>query len=1085
MMRRLISTIVILFVLASILGKDVIAQTNWRSIGNFPGYYFLTGYFWNAKVGVAGDVHQLIYTRNGISWNNSSTSGLPVMASRMSMRCFDGKTVYAALLDNFGSVGGFAELWSSTDSGASWNRIQQIPLTTAYVPPFVNGVDVYWDYATNTPVLCGTIVAQLGKYNLVASADDQAILPYFSWNGGRSWYNGTLVPSSTFSYGGGYGAWVDTVKHIFYACAEDGPPHIMQSLDSGLTWSFLPVAPPSPFIIDDLEGASDKLFVQGSTGVCMTSNGGGSWKSLGGPLRTQDDTRFCVFGCQGLAVVAFDDKGGIWMANDWDAESPNDAVFSTTGYECDSSTLIIPLDSSYAPGPMAVSLSDDDSVFTVQSASKLISPGGQILIRFHPRDVQNHTAKVAIAPLGYPGCDVVRNISGKASLQHAMLSAPMPRVGCQPQLASFTVNNPNCDSLHISSTITSSPLLTISSFDSTIGASYSIPFECSPLQQSGVKSYTIQIHGTYEPSGFSYDTIFPVAVQYAHVTSLLQSSVARIDFAPESQCHASDTDVVLENFGCDTLRVSLTQSLASQWSITPSFDSITLLPGDKDTVHVHFASVVPGSYDARLSYPYTGPHTDITVINLHAEVLALSPSVLLPVRQVDLGTRSICEPDSMIEIALSNTGCDTIRIANANLSTGIAFQLLNSVDTILPPDGILHANIQYHPMQRGVASQLLTFRISRLDGSRGRDTAVSFSTTIVRGSALISATTNAIDVGETYVCEERDTMIVLQNSGCDSLCIDSMSIAPTYFEIIKSAHRGGTATTVCLGPGDRDTLYLRSAIDTVGAPSSNVAALTIVSDATIPVAPILLTRGISYPAPWSLRLYASDSSSDQINAIAGTEIAYRLVQRGNLPRDVTESTMEITYIDDVLQFLRAEGCTISNYRRSADGRAHLLCTVAPVGPDSLLATLHFLPYVSRNNRTAIEIDNINFQSSLSRPNECIAAVTTRAGAFEVGKECGSALLTNLLQGSPIVIDAITPNPAHNEISVTYFRAGAESADVEIVVEDMLGRCVIDKTVSSDGENNRETLNLSTLAEGVYQVRILSSGSIAHGRFVKQ
>jgi hypothetical protein len=112
-------------------------------------------------------------------------------------------------------------------------------------------------------------------------------------------------------------------------------------------------------------------------------------------------------------------------------------------------------------------------------------------------------------------------------------------------------------------------------------------------------------------------------------------------------------------------------------------------------------------------------------------------------------------------------------------------------------------------------------------------------------------------------------------------------------------------------------------------------------------------------------------------------------------------------------------------------------------------------------------------------------VTTRAGAFEVGKECGSALLTNLLQGSPIVIDAITPNPAHNEISVTYFRAGAESADVEIVVEDMLGRCVIDKTVSSDGENNRETLNLSTLAEGVYQVRILSSGSIAHGRFVKQ
>ncbi|HWF44493.1 MAG TPA: hypothetical protein VG537_07620, partial [Candidatus Kapabacteria bacterium] len=128
MARRKILFFIILFLCASSIeaGTAIAQKTNWRQIGSFPGRIFLSGHFWNSKTGVVGDGNQFLYTRDGRTWNTSSTSGIPIATYRLSMRCFDSKTVYAALLNNYGLAGGgVAELWSSTDSGATWVRIQQ------------------------------------------------------------------------------------------------------------------------------------------------------------------------------------------------------------------------------------------------------------------------------------------------------------------------------------------------------------------------------------------------------------------------------------------------------------------------------------------------------------------------------------------------------------------------------------------------------------------------------------------------------------------------------------------------------------------------------------------------------------------------------------------------------------------------------------------------------------------------------------------------------------------------------------------------------------------------------------------------
>src|ERR1019366_616417 len=155
---------------------------------------------------------------------------------------------------------------------------------------------------------------------------------------------------------------------------------------------------------------------------------------------------------------------------------------------------------------------------------------------------------------------------------------------------------------------------------------------------------------------------------------------------------------------------------------------------------------------------------------------------------------------------------------------------------------------------------------------------------------------------------------------------------------------GGSFT---LGSGEYDTIWLKTQIDTTGGTSVNNATLTITSDAQPPLAPITLTREIQYPIPWGLHLSPADS------AAPGTDVTFRVIQSGKLPANITSVEFTITYDDDLLRFVRAEerGVDTIGYTRTPNGLAHLTIRVAPVVADSVVATLHFYPYVARATQT--------------------------------------------------------------------------------------------------------------------------------------
>ncbi|HEX5316621.1 MAG TPA: T9SS type A sorting domain-containing protein, partial [Candidatus Kapabacteria bacterium] len=515
-------------------------------------------------------------------------------------------------------------------------------------------------------------------------------------------------------------------------------------------------------------------------------------------------------------------------------------------------------------------------------------------------------------------------------------------------------------------------------------------------------------------------------------------------------------------------------TLGSGWSISPNSDTLRLLPDDIDSIHIHFSSVAPGYYHTRFTYPYLGRSSGTVSFVLGATVLAAPPNIALSDTAFDLGTRTICENDTTFDFSIANIGCDSIAFNNYNMDPGASFQLSDASDTILPPNGILHKQIVYQPDSDGVLTQMLSFHFSRTDGSLASDTSISFRVNITGERKALESSIASLDAGETYLCHERDTFIVIQNTGCDSICVTD-SITPTGFIITRG-------NSFYLAPGATDTVWLRTQIDTTGGTLANTALLSITSDAVPPIAPIVLSREIEYPVTWGMHLSAPES--EQAGAIA----TYQIIQTGTLPPDVTALDFTLSYEDDLLGYVPASdpSLTPGTFVRSSDGVAHQRFHIAPIADDSILATLHFTNFLTRSSaQTTIALDSINFLSSLNRPNDCVASIYTGQTEFTQLPECGSLELVNFLQTGTVRIDNIEPNPAVENISLSISSAARSAISGELSIIDAIGRTVRHQHVLIAQANESFSMSLEDLPSGFYAVQLHGAGMASTKEFIKE
>ncbi|MDP4200363.1 MAG: hypothetical protein Q8922_15265 [Bacteroidota bacterium] len=500
------------FRISALVIVSVAALTNATLAQPFTWHYMgkagaTCGYFWNARTGVTGYGTSILYTRDGRTWRDGS--GLTGNLFVSSIRCFDGRTLYAAGLNR--GVGN-GEVWKSTDSGVSWSFVFSQPL--GINPNGWEGADVYWDYKANAPALRGTTVVSLDSNHLFNTQGDWAA--YRSMDGGISW-------KSCGSSIAGFSAYADPLNKLYYSSQEIG--YILSSTDSGMTWNSLPKMP-SVAWMDGVEGCGEKIFVRTGVGLYRSINRGTTWDSLGGPkTRFQEARRFNIIGCSCSTVIAPDDTGALWIANPEDATPPPSlhSTFSTNGFECDTSNILVKIDSSFLPGRLRLYLTDDsDGTFSIIGPDTILgnSTGSNIFVSFTSHDLRSHHATITIVPLDYGQCmSESHTISGRASLAAPVIPGAYVRVGCDTAKGAITILNSNCDSIRLTSANNPSSDFSLLPFDSVVKATGSIPFSFLPLLKTGLQKYSVHLTGHFEPSGIPFDTIISVTAQYGHLYS--------------------------------------------------------------------------------------------------------------------------------------------------------------------------------------------------------------------------------------------------------------------------------------------------------------------------------------------------------------------------------------------------------------------------------------------------------------------------------------------------------------------------------------------------------------------------------------
>jgi hypothetical protein len=151
--------------------------------------------------------------------------------------------------------------------------------------------------------------------------------------------------------------------------------------------------------------------------------------------------------------------------------------------------------------------------------------------------------------------------------------------------------------------------------------------------------------------------------------------------------------------------------------------------------------------------------------------------------------------------------------------------------------------------------------------------------------------------------------------------------------------------------------------------------------------------------------------------------------------------------------------------RVDDSGVWITLTLSPndsISSDTLLATLVCRAFVTDTNETAISV------GSSSGPSNCLSILGTGGESFTLIPQCGDATLTQfLLNGSPIGITSIVPNPARNTITIT-------PSIGPFSILDPLGR-------SYEVKQAGDVLDISSLPSGVYFV----SNGVSRAKFVKE
>lgn len=1147
--RFLQATAIICLVLI-VMSHDTMAS--WQRVGSFPRLVG-AGYFFNANRG--------IITVDGE--DADPQFGIPIAPPRIYRTYNGGQTWlpsnvpngYGAVVFNdlhmTDSLNGWvifevprygSNIWRTTDGGVSWYEINGTVEegTSVYETPA--GL-LFTDRGLRTPVNRGLYISQdkglsfmqlsntglngldfVDNLHGIASTFNSTTL--YTDNGGLSWQQTSQITEAWGVYG-------EKGSSNFVIVGEQRSgslnPNstVARSTDYGVSWSNIANIPLRN--TGHIEGVRNNIYIQvdvnyiPASGLYRTTDGGFTWKSVGGPSGGRD-TRFCVTGCNGAVVYAFDVYGNIFKTMDGGdgllKEDINNLTFtnellSFTADVCtddnDSTRFINP--TCYPLTITAINFSNLSDEAVTSGALSFISkpnlpitlqPGQSAAVRVKWDPVKSsqtlpsafqYVSFRCMSQGGLGTFDTLIPISatsiGKQVVANFDSSSYSfaPTDFCRYRDTIIHIKNPGCDTMYLTSAvldnITNWRILTADGQDMPLtlpiiippGSQLSVKIRFLPTK-TGLETGNITIQLLQR--GITADTI--VSIQATTFRSASISSLEIVDFGSVSQCVTIDTIVAYKNESCEDLIIDWADiSPVGAFTIInpPSFPLI-LKPDSVLTLQIHYLPTKNLLENAKLDLHATATG-DPLLITMFLFGLG-TPGVSQYIASIDdsplvFTPTNFCGVGDTIRFTIKNPGCDSLTVENVlqtSSLTGIFSYTTSSAipKVILGTGDSLLVTLYSEPSSIGDHTGSFFVRFRLADGSL-RDTVYRMSFSVARGPRTFTVSPSSIDYDTLALCRERDSVITLTNTGCAELTLDSVQLSEAHYNFLSSQ-----TYPIVIPRSGSITIPVRYSNP---IPGTYTADMTIFTNAdTLPISIVPLSANTLDKDYLTLTL---ENLAIKPNAGDTIKIAV-LADRDWIGKGVKDVSFKVRYNTDLLTYFNtieppATDMTAKVTQTSPD-EGFVEITISSDNEvrfekGSPLAVIDMITALTDTLYTPLILYDIRINGGDVYYKDCILAASERSDDFTLYLECGDAPLQNFLSGAPILFVAYpTPNPLTQQNGYRLHLPITSSVEGEASLRlvDMNG---VERNVYSLGKLskgiNPVSLDLIGYESGVYQYLI--------------
>lgn len=332
------------------------------------------------------------------------------------------------------------------------------------------------------------------------------------------------------------------------------------------------------------------------------------------------------------------------------------------------------------------------------------------------------------------------------------------------------------------------------------------------------------------------------------------------------------------------------------------------------------------------------------------------------------------------------------------------------------------------------------------------------------------ASPSSIDFGTTTLCEERDSIVTLRNTGCDTLHISAVGVQGIWFTT-------NVNTPFVIPPGESITIPITTNVDTSQGDTSS-GVITFSSD-DIQLPPIPLSRSYTYPKSYSFHIAMLDGSATSNEIVRLAVVGEQGLGSGG--SGVNRLDFDLTLNEDLLEYISFEG---ANTVTKSGNHITITNPTELTSTNDTLAILRYHVYLTKDSATDITVSNTTINNGDT--SSCAPKIASQTSeGFTYRYECGDRSIQSFLRTgiASLKIVSIKPNPARDEVTVEFEQS--ENADMVIDIYDMLGTSVQRMVTHSAKGQNTKTLHLTDLPSGSYILTLRTPTGTSSKLFTKE